>query len=463
LRWCLHFCCRICFEVSFKDLGGEGAFAEARTDALARGDLSSVSQKCAGKHTAFEVDEGVPAREDGDGRKGVEAGGGAVEAGAAGRDDLPPGAIETLAGLREAMPTGKKAVGGILPPKPDAESGETLATDAEEAGGGGFEAQAEVVEALLAAGDGVVDAGEDVRGREAGEALAGVEEVEAAGAEDGAAEIFDALPNAVLGGGDDLGGGGGSGGAEVGDEVGDGEVGLVADGGDDGKLGDGDGAGEGFVVEAGEVFGGAAAAGQDDELDPAGIAIEPADASGDGAGAVVALHGGGVNEEVEAGVAAADDGEDVADNGAAGRGDDADAPGVGGQRAFAGGVEEAFGEETGFELVEGELEGTGTAGFHGFGDELELAAGLVDGDAAAHEDGEAVGGAETKELGLAAEEDDGELRLAILKREVDVAGGGWAAGGDFALDPEVGVAELDALADIGNEGADAPDAAFGGG
>ena len=82
-----------------------------------------------------------------------------------------------------------------------------------------------------------------------------------------AGEDVDALFDAVLGGGDELGGGGGRGGAEVGDEVGDGEVGLVADGGDDGELGGGDGAGEGLVVEAGEVFEGASAAGDEDEVD----------------------------------------------------------------------------------------------------------------------------------------------------------------------------------------------------
>ena len=151
----------------------------------------------------------------------------------------------------------------------------------------------------------------------------------------------------MLRGGDELGGGGGRGGAQVGDEVGDGEVGLVADGGDDGQLGGGDGAGEGLVVEAGEIFDGAAAAGDDDEVDlsigrgalnqrmPA--ATEPAQFG--------ALHGGGVDEQVEAGVAAADDVDDVADDGAGGRGDDADAAREGGQRALAGGVEEAFGEQ----------------------------------------------------------------------------------------------------------------------
>jgi hypothetical protein len=101
--------------------------------------------------------------------------------------------------------------------------------------------------------------------------------------------------------------------------------------------------GRGLVVEAGEVFDGAAAAGDEDEVDFSGW-VEPADAGGDGAGARWALHGGGVDEEVEAGVAAADDGDDVADDGAGGRGDDADAVREGGQRALAGGVEEAFGE-----------------------------------------------------------------------------------------------------------------------
>jgi hypothetical protein len=70
----------------------------------------------------------------------------------------------------------------------------------------------------------------------------------------------------MLGSGDELGGGGWGGGAEVGDEVGDGEVGLVADGGDDGELAGGDGAGEGLVVEGGEVFERAPATGDEDEV-----------------------------------------------------------------------------------------------------------------------------------------------------------------------------------------------------
>jgi hypothetical protein len=128
-----------------------------------------------------------------------------------------------------------------------------------------------------------------------------------------------------------------------------------------------------------------------------------------------------------------------------------------------GGVEEAFCEQAGFELLEGELEGAGAARLHGLGDELELAAGLVDGDAATDEDGEAVGGTEAEELGLAAEEDDGELRVCVLEGEVEVAGGSGAAVGDLTLDPEIGVSGFDLLPDAADEIGYGPDAALGDG
>ncbi len=151
------------------------------------------------------------------------------------------------------------------------------------------------------------------------------------------------------------------------------------------------------------------------------------------------------------------------EHGAADGGDDADAAREGGQRAFAGGVEEAFGEQAGFELLVGELKCAGAARLQRFGDELKLAAGLVDGDAAAGEDGETILRAEAEELGLAAEEHDGKLRLAVLEREVDVAGGRGTAVGDFAFDPDVLVFALELLADAGDQVADGPDAAFFGG
>ncbi len=87
---------------------------------------------------------------------------------------------------------------------------------------------------------------------------------------------------------------------------------------------------------------------------------------------------------------------------------------------------------------------------HGFGDELKLAAGLVDAEAAADADGVAVAGTEAQQSGLAAEEDEGELGVAVLQGEVAVAAGGGSPVGDLAFDGNVGVGLLD-------EGADAAD------
>ena len=115
-------------------------------------------------------------------------------------------------------------------------------------------------------------------------------------------------------------------------------------------------------------------------------------------GCGVALHGDGVEEDVEAGVAAGDDGEEVANDSASGRGDDACGVRECGQRAFAFGVEEAFGFEALLELFEGELERACADGFHGFCDELHLSALFVDADASADEDVKAVFRAEAKKL-----------------------------------------------------------------
>jgi hypothetical protein len=79
-----------------------------------------------------------------------------------------------------------------------------------------------------------------------------------------------------------------------------------------------------------------------------------------------------------------------------------------------------------------------------------LAALLVDADAAADEDVEAILRAEAEENGLTAEEDDGELSVGVLEGEVNVAGGGWAVVGDFAFNPDVAVLLLNEFADLGD-------------
>jgi hypothetical protein len=68
-------------------------------------------------------------------------------------------------------------------------------------------------------------------------------------------------------GDDQLGGVRRRGGADVGREVAQGDVDLVADRGDDGDRARSDGADEGFIVEGPEIFAGAAAAAEDDDVD----------------------------------------------------------------------------------------------------------------------------------------------------------------------------------------------------
>ena len=101
------------------------------------------------------------------------------------------------------------------------------------------------------------------------------------------------------------------------------------------------------------------------------------------------------------------------------------------------------------------------ARLHRLGDQLKLAAAFVDGDASTNQYSEAVGGAEAQQAGLAAKEDDRKLRLTILQSEVDMSRRRRAAVGDLAFDPEIGVVGLDVLADVGDQRADAPDAALG--
>ena len=87
------------------------------------------------------------------------------------------------------------------------------------------------------------------------------------GAAEALAQGGDGLLDLLLGADDDFGSGRGSGGAQVGDKIADGEVGLVADGRDDGDFSGGDGARQRFVVECGEVFDTASAAGDEDDID----------------------------------------------------------------------------------------------------------------------------------------------------------------------------------------------------
>lgn len=162
-------------------------------------------------------------------------------------------------------------------------------------------------------------------------------------------------------------------------------------------------------------------------------------------------------------MAAVDDVDEVANDCACGRGNDADTMRECRKGFFCGGIEEATRFEALPELLKGDLKRAGAYGLKEFGDELHLSALLVDGDLAANQNVEAVGGLEAKERGLLAEEYGGQLRIAVLDGEVDVAGWRWAKVGDFAFDPDVAVFALNVQSHFADQVADLPDVARNGG
>jgi len=85
-----------------------------------------------------------------------------------------------------------------------------------------------------------------------------------------------------------------------------------------------------------------------------------------------------------------------------------------GQRLLAIGVEEAFGLEPLLELLEGKLQRSSADRLHGFGYQLQLAALLIDADAAAHQDVQSILGPEAEKHGLAAESTMGSWAPASL-------------------------------------------------
>src|ERR1035441_5485570 len=191
------------FCVGGLDFGGEGAVREAGADGVARLDAGSVAEEFAGGG----VDEGVSAAEDGERRQGLKARGGVVEARGAGGDGGDGETAEGLLGALEAAAGEGEADGWVLAVQPEGQGGEAVGGSAEGAVGGGLEAVAEVVHALAAAADERLQAALDCSDGDGAEALAGEHELVVDGSADPCVEGLDALPDAVLGGGDEFGGG----------------------------------------------------------------------------------------------------------------------------------------------------------------------------------------------------------------------------------------------------------------
>src|SRR6185295_13741067 len=103
---------------------------------------------------------------------------------------------------------------------------------------------------------------------------------------------------------------------------------------------------------------------------------------------------------------------------------DPDAPGKGGQLAFALGGKPAGGRKARFQTLELLVEGADPGEAHCLDVELEFSARLENRGRGAHLDGKAVFEGEPGELGLLPEEYAAYLGRGILQIEIAVAGGG---------------------------------------
>jgi hypothetical protein len=99
-------------------------------------------------------------------------------------------------------------------------------------------------------------------------------------------------------------------------------------------------------------------------------------------------------------------------------------------------VEQTLRQQARAQLLKGPLQRAGSLLFHHLGDELQLAARLVQRDSAANPDRQPVLDAKPQHLRVAAEEHDRQLRLAILEREVHMAGRCGAEVRHLALHPK---------------------------
>ena len=104
--------------------------------------------------------------------------------------------------------------------------------------------------------------------------------------------------------------------AKIGDEIADGEVGLVADGRDDGDVRGRNGARQAFIVEGEEVLEGTAAARHHDHVHLA-VPIEIAHAGTDLRSRTLTLHLRGIDEHADRLVASAENVQHVLDSSAA--------------------------------------------------------------------------------------------------------------------------------------------------
>ena len=112
-------------------------------------------------------------------------------------------------------------------------------------------------------------------------------------------------------------------------------------------------------------------------------------------------------------------------------------------------------------MFKGKLQRACADRFHRLRDKLHLSALLVNTDAAADQHVQAVFRPKSEKNCLTPEENDWQLRLGVLQREINVARWSGAVIGNLALHPNVAVFLLHELAHLRNQVVHGPDAARG--
>ncbi len=154
-------------------------------------------------------------------------------------------------------------------------------------------------------------------------------------------------------------------------------------------------------------------------------------------GGLGALDPNGSDEDVHGGKSPLRYIQDVADDGARGRGDDPDPRGQVGDGFFVNGIEEALGLQLRFQLLEGDLQGTDAPGLGAVQDQLVFAAGPVHVHPRPADDVHPVLEVEFQRPGSGSEEHGPDLAFVVFEGEVEMTRGGPAEVGDLAFDPEL--------------------------
>src|SRR5258707_4230583 len=243
-----------------------------------------------------------------------------------------------------------------------------------------------------------------------------------------------------------FGGGRRRGRAQVGGKVGDRKIGFMADGRDHRNRRVADRARHGLFIESPKVFDRAAAASYDHYIDPVVVTpilqrarvmiVKKLNRADDLVRGVFTLHASRREQDMNAARASRNYIDDVANGGAGGRSDDADASREKWNRAFQFRREQTFGLHTRLGLFESKLQRTGANRLERFDDQLILALGFVHADATARAHLQTVFGTKAYALVAAAIAHGADLRELIFQSEIPVPGNMRVEICNLALDPD---------------------------